>query len=303
MARQTNVRKRTGALLGLLLVLALVVGLLPGGAWAAAPDDGSLNKSSEDSVTLNNLQLLNNSGCLKVTSLGQGMGVTGSPRNVWAGVFITDQGAPKYVFCFDLNNPLAQGECYYRNQNIALEPQVAWLMANYPPGANLATKDLDGNGVVNDADHNIEAAARQVAIWKYTDNYVISGPDDVKNRVIEILGSVPSPLPQEYLLGQARLTIEPAYEVNALTQAEHTLTVWLKRGNENLDELDITVETNFGYFVEYAGSPINPTTSITVRSGVPIVLKNTSGYGGEATVTATVINQPVAAAWQHGTDS
>ena len=122
-------------------------------------------------------------------------------KSYWAGVIhVTINGMETPVFCIDLHHHIYKGHCFQ-----ALGPTseaVTWLLNNYPPSFSLT---------------NDEAAARQAAIWYFSDGFVIASPASVAARAQEIINSVPDPL---YLpLNPPKLTITPASRMASLQRA------------------------------------------------------------------------------------
>lgn len=274
------------------IVLAIVIaGLAPAAATAASrPITPPHSDRVPDASGWQPLLL--SDGCAHIeVARGAGTAITGTFAIAFAGLLQTNQAAPQYLFSMDLSNAAASApDCYQRDASIAIPPRAAWLVAHYPPEAGLT---------------DTEAAARQAAIWAVTDGYVTSGPTAVKERAAAILATIPDPVPQEYALPQAELSITPAMAFNPLTQRNHTLTIWLEQGEHNLDQTDIRVQTDSGQFVEYpAGTAITPTTSLTVRSGLPLVLRSASAeVASLATITATAAGQGRVSAFSSPTGS
>jgi len=118
--------------------------------------------------------------CLSGTGPGQRVTLTGYGR-VWAGLFyMTVAGAPHDGWCIDLERHIRRGQCF--DANLVDAPRqttpidwcaIAYIMTNY----STFTDPLSPNW---------EAAAIQLAIWKYVyggkDSVVATSPAAVEAR-------------------------------------------------------------------------------------------------------------------------
>jgi LPXTG-motif cell wall-anchored protein len=126
----------------------------------------------------------------------------GQPRTVWAGVLNLrlDSGEDLPIFCIEIDVLVRQGDRYRSNGPIQQLPnggcKIAYLLEKYP--ASTATTEL-------------EAAARQMAIWVFSDNidYTTITDTALRDRVqalVDEANAAPCPTTQNNI---PDLRIEP----------------------------------------------------------------------------------------------
>ncbi len=167
----------------------------------------------------------------KFAATGAGMNIQGDPKDAWAGVLLVEipVGNPDRVaaFCIDLNNTIKVGDTFVSDGPTFC--QITYILNEYPPEPGLT---------------NVEAAARQAAIWNFSDGFVVSGPLDVANRAADIIDSVPSPciLPQD----PPNLEIAPAYGAVTLPDTVVEFTVTATQDGNPVEGLTVDLTTDFG---------------------------------------------------------
>ena len=202
-------------------------------------------------------------GCLKSDLLGKGQNVKGTDGNsYWAGairLWINDIATP--VFCIDLYNHTGSGDCFQ-----ALGPTseaVTWLLNNYPPDFSLTTK---------------EAAARQAAVWYFSDGFAINPADAVAARANEIIKSVPQPV--NLPLNPPTLSISPSNVISFLPDQTVTFTLTAMQDGLPAAGLSVGLATTFGTL---------SVATVTTNAAGQATFTLTSSAAGSATVTAKAL--------------
>jgi hypothetical protein len=201
--------------------------------------------------------------CGNATFIGGGESVY--PGGYNTGLFqIALPGGSFYAFCTDLGNYFQSGTHCYEDGYFP-SWQVAYLLYKYPATSGLTTT---------------EVAARQAALWHYTDGYDLSSPSDVETRYVAILADVQGLPPEEQVLygaSNVQLRITPSAAYNIWPDNTHTFTVTLTIGG--LPAVGYTITPTVS-----AGSVL-PTTGATDANGqAAFVLTLTSMSGDEITV-------------------
>ena len=164
------------------------------------------------------------------------------------------------TFCTDLVTGIGAGACFQAAGPTACP--ITWLMNNgYGPAAGLT---------------NAEAAARQAAIWNFSDNLTVNSSDPVYARTQEIIAAVPNPctLPASAPI----LNLSPSSATNMLPGGEtHTLTVNVTRDGAPLAGQVVNLQTDFGTL----SAP-----SVTTGADGSASFTVTSNDTGTATITA-----------------
>lgn len=210
----------------------------------------------------------------ELTSTGRGEGVSGtlngSPHSAgFAGVIRATINGQLNVpsFCINLLNPINVGDCF--NTGGPTSPQVTWLLNHgYGP---------DDNVPGTTAQKNAENAARQAAVWYFSDGFITT--DSHQARVQEIINAVPaSPDPQEDV---PQMNVDPPSSLLALPgNLVQSLTVNVTLGGQPVANQTVSLSTTFG--------ALSATTVTTDGSGAAtFTLTNTAAAAGTATVTAT----------------
>jgi hypothetical protein len=199
---------------------------------------------------------------------------TGSGRNVrgwlpdqtsaqtyWAGVLnVRIDGSGLRAFCIDIHNRISPGRCYDSSPFGVTAGWVARTVTDYPAESGLS---------------NTEAAARQAAIWYFSDGFVLDPNHNARiyARAQEIIQDIEAKCSSGACdpLLPLQLDLDPASEVDWLTpdgqggflEDEHMLTVSVTRGSEPVAGAEVTVSTTVGELSWEAQSG----TSVTVETG------------------------------------
>lgn len=184
----------------------------------------------------------------------------------WAGVIyvnIPPYSAPEIpTFCTDLTTTIHGGDCFQTAGSTACP--ITWLLNNgYEPSSSLS---------------NAEAAARQAAVWYFSDGFDVRTSDPVYARTQEIINAVPSPcvLPASPPL----MTIDPPSAVNFLPGGTtHTFILTVTQdGNPRANQV-VNLSTDFG--------TLDPPTQVTTDSDGHATFTITGDLPGTAHITAS----------------
>ncbi|MCS7261629.1 MAG: SpaA isopeptide-forming pilin-related protein, partial [Anaerolineae bacterium] len=194
-----------------------------------------------------------------------------------------DDGTVAYAFCTDIHHGLSSGARMCLDSGFFSDWRVAWLVTNYPP----ITTD------------NVQQAARQAAVWYFTDGYTLTAnnPSGVRSAYWSILASIPLTPPPEYQPGNVDLVIEPANATNFLPGQEiHPFAARLTKGGQPLVGYTVHVTASRGTLDKHNG-----TTDVTGR--VPFTLTNATSFSGTAHITATArVTLPAGSRFVHATN-
>ena len=155
-------------LIAMVTVVAMLVAV-PAAARIDPGDPGRSTRAPEDAT-----------GCVDSNNAtGPGQNVSTSSGTHWAGVIhvnIPPNSAPEIpTFCTDLTTNIHAGDCFQTAGATACP--ITWLLNNgYGPSDSLASA---------------EAAARQAAVWYYSDGMTVNSGDPVYARTQTIIGTVP----------------------------------------------------------------------------------------------------------------
>jgi hypothetical protein len=206
----------------------------------------------------------------ELTSTGHGEAINGTingtPKAVGFGgvIFATINGQPNIpTFCINLLNPIAVGDCF--NTGGPTSPQITWLLNH-------------GYGPDN-SQTNAENAARQAAVWYFSDSFITT--DGHAARVQAIIDAVPpDPDPQQDV---PEIHLDPPSAVNVLPgNSVHTLTVNVTTGGQPRVGQVVDLTTTFGTL-----SSSSVTTDIT--GSATFTVTNTGGVPGTANISATFV--------------
>jgi YVTN family beta-propeller protein len=184
-------------------------------------------------------------------------------------------GATAYAFCTDIYHPRASGRSFCLDSSFFSDWRVAWLVTHYPPMP----------------DNAIAQAARQAAVWRYTDGWLLDQDDptlynatydaDVRDAYNAILAAIPAAPPAEYQPGNVQMVIEPASSIGFLpAQPAFPFTVRLTKGAAPLANYTVTVTTTLG--------TLDVSTALTNGAGEATFLM-TGAVTGTATMTASAL--------------
>jgi YVTN family beta-propeller protein len=184
-------------------------------------------------------------------------------------------GATAYAFCTDIYHPRASGRTFCLDSTFFSDWRVAWLVTHYPPMP----------------DNAIQQAARQAAVWRYTDGWTLDQVDPTLYNVVydaavrdaynAILAAIPAAPPAEYQPGNVQMVIEPASSIGFLpAQPAFPFTVRLTKGAAPLANYTVTVTTTLGAL---------DTPSLLTNSNGEATFVMTSTVTGTATITASAL--------------
>lgn len=181
-------------------------------------------------------------------------------------IYVTINSQTKSVFCINLLNPIGPGDCF--NSDGSTTPQLTWLLQNYPPDPSQSA---------------FENAARQSAVWYYSDGFVATAPTGVSEggvtflaRVSQIITAVPAD--PGATIQPPVMNIDPPSAVNILPDnTEQSFTLTVTRGGAPVANQTVNLSTTFGTL----GSP-----SVTTNASGQATFTVTSASTGTANVTA-----------------
>ncbi|MHC1732987.1 MAG: hypothetical protein AB9888_13295 [Bacteroidales bacterium] len=254
-------------LLGLLIVLVSLLSIA--------------SQAYADSVTL----------CFPST--GPGGNIKGSlpgqsAKDYWAGVLnVTVNSVAQDAFCTDLNNGIdltnpPSKPCYSNSTLGVTNDKVACTLQYYPPVNNLAGE---------------EAAARQAAVWHFSDGFTLTTTGTIATRYNDIVADIDAKYSATPSQCAAVLTpsisISPTSAVVFLTPAgssyvlgSQNFTISAMSGTLPLANQTITVTTTNGAKINGAASPQDVTTGANGQAVVTIT--NNEIENTEVSVSMTV---------------
>ncbi|MDM8531452.1 SdrD B-like domain-containing protein [Anaerolineales bacterium HSG25] len=188
----------------------------------------------------------------------------------WAGVIVLDiDGQWAGTFCTDLHHPIGLDPVVATNQKV--DCRTNWLVHNYPPQIGSLT--------------NHEAAARQAAVWHFSDNFSPSRFDPIGVRAWEIIdevnaltdnGTNPGKACDALWAGPVDLEITPS---NATLSAGESVqfTVTATQGDTPLTGLSVDLSSSFGSL---------STVQVTTNADGQATFTVSSATAGNASVAA-----------------
>ncbi|MBK8051458.1 MAG: hypothetical protein IPK16_32815 [Anaerolineales bacterium] len=197
--------------------------------------------------------------------------------NVPAGVFQANvNGVSQYAFCTDIRNGISLGTCYSNSTLGVPDPKVACTMEYYPPAAGLG---------------NDEAAARQSAVWHFSDGFVLSSPAELLPRTNAIIQDIEAKYANGLCFGAApRIEVEPASAVNFLetpgVYSAHTFTISLHSGLTPLVGAQVLMTTTLGQ-LQVGDGAWGVTTSGQTDANGDVVFTIRHNQEGVAQISAT----------------
>lgn len=248
-----------------LLAFALLALWMVGGVQAEVGgngDGGPAGLPSPDQTTL-----VDATGCVDTSSTwyGKGQNISTNSGTHWAGVIYVHipPADPTKIptFCTDLGTSISQGKCFVADGPTACP--ITWLLNNgYGP---------------DDPATNAESAARQAAVWYFSDGLLVNSSDPVYARTQTIIAAVPNPcvLPA----APPVMTLAPASAVNFLPGGEvHAMTVTVTQDGAPVAGRVVNLSTTFGAL---------SSSSVTTGADGTASFTLTSNTTGSATVTAS----------------
>jgi uncharacterized repeat protein (TIGR01451 family) len=140
------------------------------------------------------------------------------------------------TFCTDFRHGVTENIDYAATEE-ELRCELVWLMQNYPP-------DLAGNSQ--------EMAARQAAVWHFSDGFNPVEPghsnytEAVEGRAWELIGEAEVASCEGVLRGQPNLIISPLNASQPEGETTIAYTIAATTGGEPIAGLEINLESSFG---------------------------------------------------------
>ncbi len=194
-------------------------------------------------------------------------------------ITVTETAAKIDNFCLDILKPIPDNATFC-DSSLADDPRLIYLITNYPP----------------DVTNNITQAARQAAVWHFTNNGVLRVPDATTGDaatdaaviaaydalVAEVEQAIdPNNPPPLFLPGAITLTVTPTDTLRILPGApQHDFTLSLTKGGKPLAGITVTVASTFG--------TLDKTSGVTDANGESAFILS-STKAGTATITATAV--------------
>ena len=165
---------------------------------------------------------------------------------------VTLRGSEQAAFCTDINNPITPGQCYADSVIGAIQPRVACLLQFYGP-ADLAQRPAE-------LSEDQEAAARQAAVWHFSDGFVLAGPGKTGAAIYDRYLAIVADVEAKYASGACdawalpSLQLEPSAGVSTLIEdgaggyrtTPYTLTLSVRIGDWPMAYWDVSMETDLG---------------------------------------------------------
>lgn len=207
---------------------------------------------------------------------------------VWAGVLnVTLNGTEQKAFCTDIHNGISGETCFSNSTIGAADPLVACMVQYYPPVGGLSKE---------------EAAARQAAVWYFSDGFEVTSPPLVKS-IFEIFVAVTlarQATGQCDALLTPTVAVSPSSAVNFLASdgndgflsSSHEYTVTVKKGAIPVANQPVTVTTDLGT-LSHNGSSGTTLNINTDANGEAIITISHNATGTATIVAETVLSLPV----------
>ncbi len=165
---------------------------------------------------------------------------------------VTLRGSEQAAFCTDINNQITPGQCYADSVIGAIQPRVACLLQFYDPA------DLSQRPTELSADQ--EAAARQAAVWHFSDGFALAGAGKTEAAIYDRYLAILADVEAKYASGACAawalpsLQLAPSAGVSALIEdgaggyqaTPYTLTLSVRIGDWPMAHWDVAVETDLG---------------------------------------------------------
>jgi len=184
--------------------------------------------------------------------IGPGQSVSGDfnghSKNTWAGTLVAEiDGEDAGTFCTDIEHPIYYDEAFTYEGPATC--QVAWLVTNYPPiFGDAAYPDSPPTDPLSN--QNWELAARQAAVWYFSDGFVLNSSTrvEIRTRAQQIIDDVPDPC--EITLETPNLDVTPADVADIYPdEATQVFTVTATQGGQPMAglvvSLSVTPEAGF----------------------------------------------------------
>lgn len=199
------------------------------------------------------------------------------------------------TFCTDINNHVHDNDAYQNSGRLS-NPRLVYLVQAYPPRLAGATWPDDSPHALEDI--NKEMAARQAAVWHFSDGFLPSNDsgDDVAVRAWEIIDAVDALQLEEYAdyeeIALPHLALTPVNAVNPLGATFYQdYQVEVLQGQEPVVGKEVRITVDTGTLDDLNG--ITSTLAITVATNENgqafFGLWSPEAQGHNATVTSSLI--------------
>jgi len=142
-------------------------------------------------------------------------------------------------FCTDLRHHVSTGDTFVTSDEVMACP-VRWLLLHYPPRLSGYTPWPDRPDALSSIGD--EMAARQAAVWHFSDGFLPDEGTTIGARAWEIINSVPE---EPCAADQPAIAITPASAVNPINTTQ-TFTVTVTRGDEPVVGQVVTIDADYG---------------------------------------------------------
>jgi hypothetical protein len=197
-------------------------------------------------------------------------------------------GSPTFVgFCADIDHTINSNQTMCGPTPAPDWWEVAFILRNYPPLS-----------YGEDADYKVKQAARQAAVWRYSDGYILNcstnptnGNDAADQAVCDhyavITDAVAAANPlfySSYTEEDVEIAIDPVSDTNFLPGgADHPLVVTVKVNDQPLAGVTVTAKTDFGAFTSSGNGAAQAITDQDGKANFTV----TSSVDGTANISAT----------------
>lgn len=223
------------------------------------------------------------------------------PYSAFAGVLeMRVDNVSQQAFCMDIRAPLDQGTCYDRATIGVIEPKASCVLQYYPPTELTTPEDRP------------EIAARQAAIWYFSDDFRLAITDNVFSRYQTIVEDIETKFAEGKCtpIDNWQLTVDPVATVHELVSdgaggylaTEQNYTIQLRQGILPVADHDLTIETDQGILM-WNGQTGQVLTVQTDSNGTAVVTLQNDGTIGKSTVDVrTKVHLPVGTRIDPGID-
>ena len=165
---------------------------------------------------------------------GESVRYTGGTMN-----FQLSGGGLAPTFCTDLRHHVRSGDMFVTSDEV-MPCAIRWLLLHYPPRLSGYAPWPDRADTLSDV--NQEMAARQAAVWHFSDGFHPDGSTTIGERAWAIINAVPAdPCGADLPV----MTITPASAVNPINTTQ-LFTVTVTQGGEPVIGQVVTIEANHG---------------------------------------------------------
>lgn len=248
---------------------------------AREPEDGEdvpVSVQQDDEPVTGVYKGLARSARIKGTVNGQNRTYTGGSMK------LRIDGTNYPVFCTDLTHRVSNGNTFVATAEVQ-DCRIKYLMFNYPPSFNIT---------------NAEAAARQAAVWHYSDGFDPLNNNNTQNqRALEIIEEVENITNDGSEPARACVAVEDqsTYDLSLMPGTKalevgqtQMMTVKLFQGGFPVPNQDIDLSVNFGSL---------STNQVTTDANGEATFTVTSNNAGTTEVTAqTKVNMPAGTIFQ-----